>query len=92
MRCRSDWGSAKTLAADANFLKKAIELDRETVPEATAKKLKEYVDNPNFSPEVMESQSKFCKTMCMWVRSIYNFARVYRNLLPKKRRFKIHSQ
>lgn len=86
MKCRSDWGSAKTLAADASFLKKLVEVDRETVPEATVKKLKEYVDNPNFLPEVMESQSKFCKTLCMWVRSIYNFARVHRNLMPKKRR------
>ncbi|XP_065338066.1 dynein axonemal heavy chain 6-like [Cloeon dipterum] len=84
--CKSDWGSAKALAADPNFIKMAIELDKENIPEATAKKLKEYVDNPNFLPEVMESHSRFCRTLCMWVRAIHNYVKVYRNLQSKKRR------
>lgn len=50
------------------------------------KKLKKYIDNPEFVPEVVERVSKACKSMCMWVRAMDLYARVYRTVEPKRKR------
>ena len=55
---RTDWAAAKTMLGDANFLKKLMEYDKDNISEALLKKLKKYIENPKFTPEVVEKVSK----------------------------------
>ena len=48
----------KVMLGDANFLKKLAEYDKDNIPESILKKLKKYVENPKFMPEVVEKVSK----------------------------------
>jgi dynein heavy chain len=86
---RPDWSNSKQLLADASFLKKLMEYEKEKIQESTLKKLKKYIDNPKFKPEVVEKTSKACKSMCQWVRAMDQFAKVYKEVEPKRERLKI---
>ncbi|KAG8234154.1 hypothetical protein J437_LFUL014944 [Ladona fulva] len=83
---KTDWGSAKIVLGDTNFLKRLQEYDKDSISDALLRKLKEYVDNPNFVPDLVESHSKACKSLCMWVRAIDCYAKIYRVVQPKRKR------
>lgn len=55
---RADWQSAKGLLADPQFLKRLLDYDKEKIPDSTLKKLKKYIENPKFVPEIVEKTSK----------------------------------
>ncbi|XP_074661680.1 dynein axonemal heavy chain 6-like [Tubulanus polymorphus] len=86
LNCKTDWQSAKVVLGDNNFLKKLYEYDKDKIPESTLKKLKKYIENPNFTVEKVEKVSKACKSMCMWVRAMDLYARVFRTVQPKRDR------
>lgn len=50
------------------------------------KKLKKYIENPKFVPEIVEKTSKACKSMCLWVRAMYLYAEVVKTVEPKRAR------
>ncbi|XP_057658316.1 dynein axonemal heavy chain 6 isoform X1 [Diorhabda carinulata] len=83
---KPDWASAKVVLGDANFLKKLQEYDKDHVSDLTMKKLKAYVDNPDFIPEKVQKVSKACKSLCLWVRAIDMYAKVYRIVEPKRKK------
>ena len=55
---RPDWPTAKGLLSDPNFLKRLMDYDKDNVADSTLKKLKKYIDNPKFVPEIVEKTSK----------------------------------
>ena len=89
LQVKPDWISAKQILNDASFLKKLIDFDKNNIPEIVLKKLKKYVENPKFVPEIVERTSKACKSMCMWVRACDLYAKVYREVEPKRVRLAI---
>ena len=54
------------------------------IPDSLMKKLKRYVDNPKFVPDIVEKTSKACKSMCLWVRAMYLYAEVVKVVEPKR--------
>ncbi|GJQ70897.1 hypothetical protein Trydic_g814 [Trypoxylus dichotomus] len=86
---KTDWASAKQVMADANFLKKLQEYDKNHITEAMTRKLKPYIDNKDFVPEVVVNVSKVCKSMCMWVRAIDQYAKVYKIVEPKRKKLEV---
>lgn len=83
---RTDWASAKQVLGDTNFLKKLQEYDKDRIPDSTMKKLKEYIDHPEFVPDLVATQSKVCRSMCMWVRAIDSYYVTFRIVDPKRRK------
>ncbi|XP_019622649.1 PREDICTED: dynein heavy chain 6, axonemal-like [Branchiostoma belcheri] len=86
LKAKTDWASAKTLLGDPNFLKRLLDYDKDNIPNVLLNKLKKYIDNPNFVPEIVEKTSKACKSMCMWVRAMDLYARIFRQVEPKRER------
>ncbi|XP_046391604.1 dynein axonemal heavy chain 6 [Ischnura elegans] len=84
---KTDWASAKVVLGDTNFLKRLQEYDKNKISEALLRKLKDYVDSPNFVPELVETHSKACKSLCMWVRAMDGYAKIFRVVEPKQKRF-----
>ena len=60
--------------------------DKDNIPQSLIKKLQKYVNNPDFVPEKIEKVSKACKSMCMWVRAMDVYARIIREVEPKKKK------
>ncbi|XP_071788570.1 dynein axonemal heavy chain 6-like isoform X3 [Asterias amurensis] len=85
---KPDWPSAKGLLSDPNFLKRLMDYDKDNVPDSLLKKLKKYIENPRFVPDVVEKTSKACKSMCMWVRAMDLYSKVFRTVEPKKKKLR----
>ncbi|XP_047126546.1 dynein axonemal heavy chain 6 isoform X3 [Hydra vulgaris] len=89
---KPDWATAKILLGDPNFLKRLIDFDKDNIPDSALKKLKKYIENPKFLPEIAEKSSKVCwifwacKSMCLWARACDLYASVVRTVEPKRRR------
>ncbi|XP_028414460.1 dynein heavy chain 6, axonemal-like [Dendronephthya gigantea] len=83
---KPDWATSKTLLGDSNFLKRLIDFDKDNISDATLKKLKKYMDNPKFVPEIVEKTSKACKSMVMWVRACDLYAKVFKTVEPKRQK------
>ncbi|KAJ3032226.1 Dynein heavy chain 6, axonemal [Rhizophlyctis rosea] len=85
-KVKPDWDNSKKLLSDPQLMKKMAEYDKDNIPESVSKKLKKYIDNPNFNPETVERTSKACKSMCMWVVAMDIYSRVFKEVQPKRRR------
>ena len=59
---------------------------QDNIPDSMLKKLKKYIENPRFVPEIVEKTSKACKSMCLWVRAMDLYSKVYRTVEPKRER------
>ncbi|KAI9095538.1 hypothetical protein DFS34DRAFT_182154 [Phlyctochytrium arcticum] len=85
-KVKPDWDSSKKLMSDPQFMRKMAEYDKDNIPESVSKKLKKYIENPNFTPEAVEKVSKACKSMSMWVIAMDLYSRVFKEVQPKRRR------
>ncbi|CAH8560243.1 unnamed protein product [Schistosoma turkestanicum] len=83
---KGDWATAKTVLNDSNFLRKLVEYPKDDITDAQLRKLKKFIDNPEFMPEIVEKTSKACKSMCMWVRALDLYAHIFRTVEPKRKR------
>ncbi|CAH1962386.1 unnamed protein product [Acanthoscelides obtectus] len=83
---KTDWAAAKTVLGDANFLKRLQEYDKDHISEIVLRKLKPYVEHPDFTAEKIANVSKACKSMCIWVRAIDTYAKVYKVVEPKRKK------
>ena len=83
---RTDWAACKGLLGDSQFLKKLMDYDKDNISETMIKKLKKYIENPKFTPESVEKVSKAAKSMCMWVRAMDLYARVFKTVEPKRQK------
>jgi dynein heavy chain len=83
---KTDWKTAKAFLGESDFLKQMQTYDKESISDAILKKLKPYIENPKFQPEVVEKVSRACLSMCLWVRAMDLYAKVYRDVEPKRQR------
>ncbi|XP_050294811.1 dynein axonemal heavy chain 6 [Anthonomus grandis grandis] len=83
---KTDWAASKIVLGDTNFLKKLQDYDKDHITDIMLKKLKTYVEHPDFVPEKVVTVSKACKSLCMWVRAVDMYAKVYRIVEPKRKK------
>nr|KAJ3422838.1 Dynein heavy chain 6, axonemal [Polyrhizophydium stewartii] len=85
-KVKPDWENSKKLLSDPQLMKKMAEYDKDNIPESLSKKLKKYIESPNFNPEAVEKVSRACRSMCMWVIAMDLYSRVFKEVLPKRKR------
>ena len=85
-KMKPDWESSKKLLSDPQFMKKMQEFDKDNIPETVTKKLKKYIEMPNFNPESVEKVSKACKSMSMWVIALDLYSKVFKDVEPKRKK------
>lgn len=81
---RADWDSAKRMLADASFMRSLIDFDKDHISEECMRRLRKYLDNPDFTPESVGKQSKAAMSLCMWVQSIASYDKVAKIVEPKR--------
>ncbi|KAG7486149.1 dynein heavy chain 6, axonemal [Solea senegalensis] len=81
---KPDWPGAKQLLGDANFLRRLTDYDKDNIKPQILLKLQKYINNPDFIPEKVEKVSRACRSMCMWVRAMDLYARVLKEVAPKR--------
>jgi dynein heavy chain len=60
--------------------------DKDDIPPAIIRKLKPFIDNPEFDPAKLESVSQAAVSLCMWVRAMYTYSEVAKTVEPKRAR------
>ncbi|CAG5057893.1 unnamed protein product [Parnassius apollo] len=72
------------LADPTAFLDSLLKFDKETITEEMIKKLKRFIQNPNYEPAKIKKVSKACMSLCMWVHAMYKYYHVNKAVAPKK--------
>eukprot|EP00928_Gymnodinium_smaydae_P023850 TRINITY_DN19515_c0_g4_i1.p1 TRINITY_DN19515_c0_g4~~TRINITY_DN19515_c0_g4_i1.p1 ORF type:complete len:4480 (+),score=830.82 TRINITY_DN19515_c0_g4_i1:968-13441(+) len=81
---KSDWSTAKNVLADANFLKRLKEFDKDAIPEKVATKLKANVRKDNFDVSQVDKQCQAAKALWLWCCALNTYCDVAKDVEPKK--------
>ena len=73
-------------SGDQNFLKQLVAFDKDNITDRVLKKIGQYVAQTDFQPDIIGRVSAAAKSLCMWVRAMEVYGRIYRVVEPKKQR------
>lgn len=84
LEVKPDWGEAKKLLSQMDFMEQLQNYDKDNIKPALIKKVKKYFDDPRFLPESIKQQSSAAMCLCMWVRAMVMYDKVAKGIEPKK--------
>lgn len=82
----TDWENAKRVLGLPTFINSLVRFDKDNIPEKTLKKLARYITDPTMQVDAMRKVSVASTSLCMWVHAIDSYAKVFREVAPKRRR------
>eukprot|EP00736_Rhodelphis_marinus_P006943 Rmarinus@m.24609 len=83
------WEPGKNLLADpSKFLDNLIKFDKDNIKEDVIRKITPYVENPEFTPEIISKASKACTSICEWVLAMEKYYHVSKAVEPKREKLK----
>ncbi|WIA13579.1 hypothetical protein OEZ85_007146 [Tetradesmus obliquus] len=85
---KPDWDTAKRVLGDVNFMRSLEDFDKDNIPDAVIKKLRRYIDDPNYQPDVVAKQSRAAMSLCMWTRAMDVYNRVAKVVEPKRQKLR----
>ncbi|XP_055959532.1 dynein axonemal heavy chain 2-like, partial [Patella vulgata] len=80
------WAESKKQLGDGNFLKQLMNFDKDNITDRILKKIGQYCALADFQPEVIGRVSRAARSLCMWVRAMEVYGRIYRVVEPKRQR------
>ena len=79
------WDASKKLLGKSDFLDLLQNYDKDNIAASKLKKIrKDYINAPEFQPELVEKVSKAGLGLCLWVRAMDVYADVAKEVEPKK--------
>ena len=79
------WQEAKRQLGDPNFITELLEFDKDNMTDKVMKKIGNYCSMAEFKPEIVGKVSGAAKSLCMWVRAMEVYGRIYRTVEPKRK-------
>ncbi|KAG7383179.1 hypothetical protein PHYPSEUDO_003966 [Phytophthora pseudosyringae] len=83
---KADWDNSKRILSRSTFMFELKEYDKDNIPQTVLKKIRKYIENPEFAVEEVKKVSRAAMSLCMWVHAIDTYARVFREVGPKRQR------
>ncbi|CAG9317056.1 unnamed protein product [Blepharisma stoltei] len=81
---KTDWDSIKRLL-NSNFIDTLKNFNRDDIKPQVINKLRYKISsNPNFTPDRVGSQNQSSKSLCQWVFAIEHYAKVIKEVTPKR--------
>ncbi|XP_030042289.1 dynein axonemal heavy chain 2 [Microcaecilia unicolor] len=78
------WAEAKRQLGESNFIKQLINFDKDNISDRVLKKIGQYCAQPDFQPDIIGRVSLAAKSLCMWVRAMELYGRLFRVVEPKR--------
>ncbi|EGD81605.1 dynein heavy chain 2 [Salpingoeca rosetta] len=83
-KSKPEWSEAKRQLADPNFIKQLVEFDKDNMSDKVLRKIHSYVTRPEFDPDQVGRVSNAAKSLCMWVRAMDVYGRIFKVVEPKR--------
>ncbi|XP_048885226.1 dynein axonemal heavy chain 2 [Brienomyrus brachyistius] len=83
------WAEAKRQLGESNFIKQLVHFDKDNISEQVLKKISQYCTQADFQPEIIGRVSLAAKSLCMWVRAMEMYGRLYRVVQPKRTKLEV---
>ncbi|KAL3669840.1 hypothetical protein V7S43_005217 [Phytophthora oleae] len=83
---KADWDNSKRILSRSTFMSELKEYDKNNIPPVILKKVRKYIENPEFAVEEVKKVSHAAMSLCMWVHAIDTYARIFREVAPKRQR------
>ncbi|XP_076145705.1 dynein axonemal heavy chain 2 [Alosa pseudoharengus] len=80
------WAEAKRQLGESNFIKQLVHFDKDNISDRVLKKIGQYCTQPDFQPEIIGRVSLAARSLCMWVRAMEVYGRIFRVVEPKRAR------
>ncbi|KAM9335593.1 LOW QUALITY PROTEIN: dynein axonemal heavy chain 2 [Symphorus nematophorus] len=78
------WAEAKRQLGESNFIKTLVNFDKDNISDRVLKNISQYCRQPDFQPDIIGKVSLAAKSLCMWVRAMEVYGRIYRVVEPKR--------
>jgi len=78
-----NWDTAKK-ELGKDLLGQLKNFDKSKLDDALLNKMKKYVNDPKYTPEVMANVSSACVGMCKWVHAMFIYGNVSKEVAPKQ--------
>lgn len=79
-----NWAESKRQLGDPNFIKSLVNFDKDNISDRVLNKIGKYVAQADFTPDIIGRVSSAARSLCMWVRAMEMYGRIYRVVEPKK--------
>ena len=84
-----EWKNCQSMM-QGDFYKSLKTFKKDDVPERIVKAMDKFMqENPDFNPDMVKNASKACFSLCKWALAIQNYAKVAKEIEPKKRQVEI---
>jgi dynein heavy chain len=60
------------------------EFDKDNIPESVIGEIEPFIQDPEFTFEMVDKASKACSGICLWVRAMFTYYHVAKAVEPKK--------
>eukprot|EP01135_Chromosphaera_perkinsii_P007968 Nk52_evm40s1073 gene=Nk52_evmTU40s1073 len=77
------WEEAKKLM-NSRFIERILSFNKDDVPDEILKELGPIIKDPKFDPENVASSSKATAAIAIWVRAVYKYAIIMKDVVGKK--------
>jgi dynein heavy chain len=79
------WGPSQKMLSDSEFIKQLFNYDKDHMnPKIVAEIVKDFIEHPDFNPEIIAKASKAAEGMCRWCCAMITYDRVAKVVAPKK--------
>lgn len=82
---KPDWSTAKRVMGDMKFIDRLKGYDKDSIDPKVIKKVGKYIKMEKFQPSEVKSVSLAATSLCMWVRAIFKYDAVAKNIEPKRK-------
>lgn len=79
---KPDWGEAKKLISQMDFMDQLKKYDKDNINPKNIKKLEKYYKDARFVPDEVKKQSSAAMCLCMWVRAMVVYDKVAKSIEP----------